>query len=497
MNETLQDRREPALAVAPRRDRRGRAGDGCGLGMARGPARPGGADPDRLQHGADRRARRRRQARADRDGDLARRRQRRRAACSAAPVELVYYDDQTAPANVPKIYTKLLERRQGRPRRLGLRHQPDRAGDADRDAQGHGVHDAVRARRQRAVQLRPLLPDHAGRARAQGGLVAPASSSSRPSRASRPSRWSAPMPSSRRTRSRARAPTPRTAGLEIVYDESYPPNTDRLHADHPRDPGDQPGCRVRRLLPAGFRGHGARRERARPQDQAVRRRHGRPAVRDPADQPRADAERHRQLRLLGARADARLPRHPGVPGQVSGARRGPGRRPARPLPAAVRLRLHAGAGRCGRGGGLARSGGARRAHPRDDLRHGGRPGQVRPERRVGDLARADGAVPEHRERRSRAVQAGRQAGRAAARGVEVGRADVPLHRCQESSTRPAGAARDERRWSCSSTRSSRACCSAASMRPWRSAWRSPSASSTSSTSRIRPSSSSAPTSPTC
>ena len=51
-------------------------------------------------------------------------------------VEFVYYDDQTQPANVPKIYTKLLERRQRRPGRLGLRHQPDRAGDADHHAQG-------------------------------------------------------------------------------------------------------------------------------------------------------------------------------------------------------------------------------------------------------------------------------------------------------------------------------------------------------------------------
>ena len=51
------------------------------------------------------------------------------------PVEFVYYDDQTQPANVPKIYTAV-ERRQRRPGRLRLRHQPDRAGDADHHAQG-------------------------------------------------------------------------------------------------------------------------------------------------------------------------------------------------------------------------------------------------------------------------------------------------------------------------------------------------------------------------
>ena len=68
-------------------------------------------------------------------------------------VEFVYYDDQTQPANVPKIYTKLLERRRRRPGRVGLRHQYDRAGDADHHAQEDGVHDPVRAGRQRAVQL--------------------------------------------------------------------------------------------------------------------------------------------------------------------------------------------------------------------------------------------------------------------------------------------------------------------------------------------------------
>lgn len=50
------------------------------------------------------------------------------------------------------------------------------------------------------------------------------------------------------------------AGLKIVYDQTYPPPTAdrRLHPDCPRHPSGKPGRGVHRLLPAGFRGHGAR-----------------------------------------------------------------------------------------------------------------------------------------------------------------------------------------------------------------------------------------------
>jgi len=42
------------------------------------------------------------------------------------PVELIYYDDQTNPATVPGIYTKLLDVDQVNFRRLRLRDEPDR-----------------------------------------------------------------------------------------------------------------------------------------------------------------------------------------------------------------------------------------------------------------------------------------------------------------------------------------------------------------------------------
>ena len=123
------------------------------------------------------------------------------------------------------------------------------------------------------------------------------------------------------------------AGLQIVYDESYPPSTTDFTPIIRAIQATNPDVVFVASYPPDSAGHGAGGERARPPDQAVRRRHGRPAVRQLADQPRADAERHRQLRFLGARADAQFPGHPGRPRQVSGARGGAGRRSARPLPA--------------------------------------------------------------------------------------------------------------------------------------------------------------------
>ncbi len=46
------------------------------------------------------------------------------------PVKLDFYDDQTSPASVPGIYTKLLDVDKVDPRRLRLQHQYRGAGDA-------------------------------------------------------------------------------------------------------------------------------------------------------------------------------------------------------------------------------------------------------------------------------------------------------------------------------------------------------------------------------
>ena len=70
------------------------------------PARPP-TDQGRLQHGADRRRRRRTASRSSaieiwRDDVNA------KGGLLGRPVELIYYDDQSNPANVPGIYTKLI-----------------------------------------------------------------------------------------------------------------------------------------------------------------------------------------------------------------------------------------------------------------------------------------------------------------------------------------------------------------------------------------------------
>jgi hypothetical protein len=60
------------------------------------------------------------------------------------PVRLINYDDQSNPATVPGIETARC--RQGRFHRLGLRHEPHRAGDAGGDFARSAVLWAVRAR---------------------------------------------------------------------------------------------------------------------------------------------------------------------------------------------------------------------------------------------------------------------------------------------------------------------------------------------------------------
>ena len=95
------------------------------------------------------------------------------------PVQLVYYDDQTNPATVPGIYTKLLDVDKVDLVDLRLRHQSAGAGHADRHAARHGLRRPVRPRRQRPVPLRPLLPDAAERARRQARLRRKASSKRR------------------------------------------------------------------------------------------------------------------------------------------------------------------------------------------------------------------------------------------------------------------------------------------------------------------------------
>ena len=144
------------------------------------------------------------------------------------PVKLVYYDDQSNPATVPGIYTKLLD-----------------VDKVDIVASDYGTNliapampiviqkrrmffVAVRPRRQQRVSIpeilldacRPAAPTRRrlleGFLRARDGAEPEAADASRSS---------PPTPNSRATPPTAPARTPRTPGCKIVYDKTYPPNT--------------------------------------------------------------------------------------------------------------------------------------------------------------------------------------------------------------------------------------------------------------------------------
>jgi hypothetical protein len=132
-------------------------------------------------------------------------------------------------------------------------------------------------------------------------------------------------------------------GLQVVYDRSYPPTTVDYSPIVARHPGDQSGCGAGRVLSARFCRHGACGDGSGPQD-AVRRRHGRPAVRRADGTIGREAQRRGELPLLCAEREDELPGHRAIPQQIPGAGQGRRRRSARLLPASVRLCCHAGAG---------------------------------------------------------------------------------------------------------------------------------------------------------
>ena len=86
----------------------------------------------------------------------------------------------------------------------------------------------------------------------------------------------------------------KTLPFTVVFDRSYPPRHDRLRADHARGAGGQSRHRLCRGLSARLRRHRPRRQRDRPQAQAVRRHAHRPHHYRGEDAARAADERHRQ-----------------------------------------------------------------------------------------------------------------------------------------------------------------------------------------------------------
>ena len=167
-----------------------------------------------------------RQGRVAGHADLERRREQEgRAAGPPGRVRLLRRPDE--PVHRAGDLHQAARRRQGRPRRVGLRHEPDRARHAARHRTQAHLHGAVRARQQREVQVPALLPDRPERPERRRPPSPTASSSWQPSRTRSPRRspsW-APTPSSRRTRWPAPGSTVKKHGFQVVYDKTYPPNT--------------------------------------------------------------------------------------------------------------------------------------------------------------------------------------------------------------------------------------------------------------------------------
>jgi hypothetical protein len=224
------------------------------------------------------------------------------------------------------------------------------------------------------------------------------------------------------------------------------PAGDRRVLRHgPGDPRRSGRYGVRLLLSAGLGGPAAgdQRDRHRRQREAVRRRHGRPAVRGRDGIDGLAAQRRGELQLLAAREVDGVRRHQRVLRQISEAcRRGEGRS-AGLLPRALRLRD----GPDGRAGGQLRQ----VARPEEDGRlpaqqrdgDDRRADRLRTGRRAQGIRDADGAVPWRRRQERRAVP-------------QPGQADHPVPRAA------LNAARRCSRWSCFSTPSCWASWSAAS-----------------------------------
>src|SRR5262245_43597996 len=162
------------------------------------------------------------------------------------------------------------------------------------------------------------------------------------------------------------------AGLRIVYDKTYPPNTTDFAPIIRAHSGDQSRSRPHLLLSARFGGHGEVDQRDRLQAENARRRHGRPAGERVQDATRAVAQRHRQLRDLDPGLDAAIPGVDGSAQEVSGARRRRRRRSARLLHAGVGLRLSAGSRSGDRGDQEHQGRRARRLHAQDHVQDRGR-----------------------------------------------------------------------------------------------------------------------------
>ena len=159
-------------------------------------------------------------------------------------------------------------------------------------------------------------------------------------------------------------------GFKTVYDKTYPPSTVDYTPIVRAIKATNPDIVFVASYPPDSVGMLRAAQEVGPAAQDLRRRHGGPAVHQRHDEHGPDAERHRELRLLGPGADhAGVPRHQGVPEGVSGASGESRRRPAGLLPAALLVRDDAGAGPGHRGDQGPRPAEAGRLHPRHRVQH--------------------------------------------------------------------------------------------------------------------------------
>ena len=169
------------------------------------------------------------------------------------PVELVIYDDQSTPANVPEHLHQADHRRQGRPAARALRYELRRAGDADHhreqevDDQLHGD------RHQRQIPLSDKyfsmvsVGPEGVNSFSIGFFDMAAAQKPKPETVAI---LAADAEFAQGAAQGAREEI-KKHGFKLVYDKSYPPSYHRLRAGGARGPGHQSRHRLYRRLSAG------------------------------------------------------------------------------------------------------------------------------------------------------------------------------------------------------------------------------------------------------
>ena len=217
------------------------------------------------------------------------------------PVKLVYYDDQSNPSTVPGIYTKLLD-----------------VDKVDLVLGGYATNmvapamPVVMQKNKTFISLFALDVNDEFKYPKYFSVL-PTGPKTKPSftegffrsrrskiRSRRRSRWPLADAEFSQQRLRGRARERQEARHEDRLRQELSADDDRLHADRARAAGRQSRPRVDLLLSAQLGRHGAGGQRNRLQAEDDRRRHGRPAGHRVQEQARPEAQRHRQLRDLGA-----------------------------------------------------------------------------------------------------------------------------------------------------------------------------------------------------